>query len=280
MIRGFRRSPAGAGQAPPQPVDANDAFDTAVALEQREDLTAAEETYAAADRARHAGAAVKLGVLLEERDDLAGAESAFRRADERGDATGAFHLAWLLQERGDVAGAEEAYRRAELRGHPAAGANLRVLLARRPAPPAPGPAARPAPPADAPAGAAAATAPAAAGRGARPPQRSTGLVRRTLTVVLPVAAFAAAFLVGVATRPSVQPRPRVAPTVDVSNSTVRLSPIPPVPPAAELVVKPPPRKPVKPPLGAVPLAGTPSSPATRGKTVDGTNAGGPAQLIL
>ncbi|HWD75627.1 MAG TPA: hypothetical protein VG371_10835 [Solirubrobacteraceae bacterium] len=276
MNRGFRRNPAGAGQAPVTPIDVNDVFDAAVRLEQREDLPAAEEAFGAADRLGHAAAAVKLGVLLEERDDLAGAEQAFRRADDRGDATGAFHLAWLLQERGDLAGAEEAYRRAELLGHPAAEANLRVLLARRaphPAPSAVEPtlaasvatAATAAPAADeaggagvepetaihsvpsTAAGAGAATAggggAASAPTAARQPRGKGGVLRRTVSVVLPVAAFAIAFLVGEATKRPAPSQSHVAPTTNVSDSTVTLSTVAPVPRPAKLVVKPKPSKP-------------------------------------
>lgn len=277
MNRGFRRNPAGAGQAPVNPIDVNDVFDAAVRLEQREDLPAAEEAFGAADRLGHAAAAVKLGVLLEERDDLAGAEQAFRRADDRGDATGAFHLAWLLQERGDLAGAEEAYRHAELLGHPAAEANLRVLLARRAPHPAPsvveptsaataedepevadGAGVEPetaihSVPSTA-AGAGAATADgggtASAPTAAQRPQGRPGLLRRTVRVVLPVAAFAIAFLVGDATKRPAPSQSHVAPTTNVSDSTVTLSTVAPVPRPAKLVVKP---KPSKPPASSATL---------------------------
>lgn len=268
MIRGFRRTPAGVEQTSAGPADPNDAFDAALALEQQGDLTAAEERYGAADRLGHAGAGVRLGVLLEERDDLAGAEQAFRRADDRGDATGAFHLAWLLQERGDLDGAEDAYRRAETRGHPAAGANLRVLLARRarrrpptarsprprtgaPAPPTARPAAEsppapPAPGAEAAADAtAAATAPAAGVRDPRE-RRPAGLLLRTASIVLPVAAFAVAFLVGAATRPPVHTQSRLAPATSVSASTVTLSSVATVPAPPKLAGKPPASKTAKP----------------------------------
>jgi hypothetical protein len=272
MIRGFRRSHARADQAPAAPGDPNDAFEAAVAVEQRGDLAAAEEGYRAADRLGHPGAAVKLGGLLEERDDLGGAEEAFRRADDRGDATGAFHLGWLLHERGDLAGAEAAYRRAVLRGHPAAEANLRVLAGRarrRPAPTTPPTAAPPtaAPPtqaepetaihsAPAPAaGPAAAVASAftAQGPGLRP--RRGGFLQRAASIVLPVAAFAAAFLVGMATRPPARSHPRLAPAVNASESTVTLSSVASVPPSAKLVVKPPPRKPANPAIGSAPIGG-------------------------
>jgi hypothetical protein len=286
MNRGFRRNPAGAGQAPVNPIDVNDVFDAAVRLEQREDLPAAEEAFGAADRLGHAAAAVKLGVLLEERDDLAGAEQAFRRADDRGDATGAFHLAWLLQERGDLAGAEEAYRHAELLGHPAAEANLRVLLARRAPHPAPS-VVEPTSAATAEdepevaggadeadeadragvepetaihsvpstaAGAGAATADgggtASAPTAAQRPQGRPGLLRRTVRVVLPVAAFAIAFLVGDATKRPAPSQSHVAPTTNVSDSTVTLSTVAPVPRPAKLVVKP---KPSKPPASSATL---------------------------
>ncbi|HWE10436.1 MAG TPA: hypothetical protein VG325_13865 [Solirubrobacteraceae bacterium] len=280
MIRGLRRNPPGAAPAPVQPVDPNGVFDAGVRLERRDDLPAAEEAFGAADRLGHAGAAVKLGVLLEERDDLAGAEQAFRRADDRGDATGAFHLAWLLQERGDLTGAEEAYRRAELRGHRAAGANLRVLLTKRAALPTPPlargrPSSAPSPPTrtpEAPPPAATPAAPAAgatngepetaihstpataagAGAAAPRPHGQRGLLRRTASVVLPVAAFAVAFLIGDATKRPAPSQPHPAPAANVSHSTVTLSRVAPVPRPAKLVVKPP--KAAKPPATATTAA--------------------------
>jgi tetratricopeptide (TPR) repeat protein len=274
MTRRLRRTPSGNGRMPSQPVDVNDAFDAAVALEQQGDLTGAEESYRTADRLGHAAAPVKLGVLLEEHDDLAGAEQAFRRADDRGDAGGAFHLAWLLQQRGDSDGAEAAYRRAEMRGHPAAAANLRVLRRRRgrrraatappPAATAPPPAAPtpaptpPTPPAEpetavhslpaTPAGAAAAATAERAGEPAAAGKRQRGgLLRRTASIVLPVAAFAAAFLIGAATRPASHAASHLAPAANVSDSTVTLSSVAPVPAPARLVPRPPVGKPTKPP---------------------------------
>lgn len=333
MIRGFRRRPAGVNWAPARPVDAEEAFDQGVALERRGDLLAAEEAYDAADRNGHAGAPVKLGVLLEERDDFAGAEQAFRRADDRGDATGAFHLGWMLQERGDVAGAEEAYRRAEARGHLAAEANLRVLRtrpARRRPGTAPSPravaAAEPSPVPDRTAAAAASQPPdpvpdseadtaahsipaavaATSAAATEPPpatnrERGAGaLLQRTASIVLPVAAFAIAFLAGDATRAPVHTSSHLAPATNVSDSTVRLSTVAPVPRPAKLITKPPAGKPGTPATTAVPGAvslrsATPAPPVyrasapvtpstapagataatpTAGATVAGTNGGG------
>jgi hypothetical protein len=78
-------------------------------------------------------------------------------------------------------------------------------------------------------------------------------VRRIVSVALPVAAFAVAFLVGMATRPGDRTQTGLAPATHVSGSTVTLSAVTPVPRPAKLVVKPPPTKTVKPPLTSVPL---------------------------
>jgi tetratricopeptide (TPR) repeat protein len=83
-----------------------------VLLEQRGDVTGAEEAYRRADERGDSTAAFNLGALLADRGDLAGAEEAYRRASERGDGTGAFGLGTALAQRGDLAGAEAAYTRA------------------------------------------------------------------------------------------------------------------------------------------------------------------------
>jgi tetratricopeptide (TPR) repeat protein len=97
-------------------IDADEAFNHGVLLEEQQDLDGAAAAYGRADEHGHAAAASNLGVLLERTGDLAGAETAYRRADERGDAIGAFNLAVLLEEQQDLDGAAAAYRRANQRG--------------------------------------------------------------------------------------------------------------------------------------------------------------------
>ena len=67
--------------------------------------------------------------------------------------------------------------------------------------------------------------------GVRDPRerRPAGLLLRTASIVLPVAAFAVAFLVGAATRPPVHTQSRLAPATSVSASTVTLSSVATVP---------------------------------------------------
>ena len=85
-----------------------------VAIERRGALMQ-EDAYRLADDQGDADAAVALGLILARRGDTEAAEAAFRRADERGSFNGAFNLAVLLMRRGDLDGAEAAHRRAEER---------------------------------------------------------------------------------------------------------------------------------------------------------------------
>ncbi|MFE3188366.1 serine/threonine-protein kinase [Nocardia sp. NPDC059240] len=100
-------------------------------LEQHGDLSAAEDWYRRAAAVGNSDAMTNLGYLLEQRGDSTEAESWYRKAAAEGDGSAMGNLGFLLEQRGDTRAAESWYRESAAAGNSDAMNNLGVLLEQR-----------------------------------------------------------------------------------------------------------------------------------------------------
>ena len=106
-------------------------YNLGVHLEERGEETEAEDWYRKAADLRFPAAMTNLGVLLNNRGEETEAEDWYRKAADLGDPGAMYRLGVLLNERRELTEAEEWSRKAADLGDPAAMSNLGVLLSNR-----------------------------------------------------------------------------------------------------------------------------------------------------